>query len=295
MVRACWVISVAMLLIAGANADAQGTLQRARDAVHPAPASDPAASSTGAGSAVGGFLGSVFDGETDIFTGTATVGLVALAPFIGPLLLVEDGYESRMFFSLHPYAGTQRGYLMHSRDNAVRFNDDADAKEILRKLWAVRLTLENGNDFRGLNRFGAAVKIDTADRIGIVTTWHYFRERLGCGCVDECLIGDTNVTFRFAQNEAASFYAGAGLRVFSDRWRTEYGFNFTYGGDWFPMRPFVVSGVFDAGNLGSAGVIHFRGTLGATWRGWEVFAGYDFLRIGAANLQGPMAGVRWWF
>jgi hypothetical protein len=30
-------------------------------------------------------------------------------------------------------------------------------------------------------------------------------------------------------------------------------------------------------------------------RGWEVFTGYDFLRIGSVNLQGPLLGLRLWF
>jgi hypothetical protein len=36
-------------------------------------------------------------------------------------------------------------------------------------------------------------------------------------------------------------------------------------------------------------------SVGAIWNGWELFAGYDFLRIGTVNLQGPMVGLRFWF
>jgi hypothetical protein len=32
-----------------------------------------------------------------------------------------------------------------------------------------------------------------------------------------------------------------------------------------------------------------------THKRWETFGGYDFLRIGTVNLQGPMVGLRLWF
>jgi hypothetical protein len=166
---------------------------------------------------------------------------------------------------------------------------------VQRDKWAVRVALENGNDFNGINRVGGQLKIENANRWGIVSNWNYFHERLSCGCIDETVIGDTNITFRFAQNEIVSLYSGLGFRMIADRRQSDFGFNFTYGGDWFPVRPLIVSGVFDAGTLGYAGVVHGRATMGAIWHGCEVFAGYDFLRIGNANLQGPMAGVRYWF
>ena len=83
--------------------------------------------------------------------------------------------------------------------------------------------------------------------------------------------------------------------MLSDRKQTDFGFNFSYGGDLFPRRPWVISTSIDAGNLGSAAVFHARGSVGAIWHGCEFFTGYDFLRVGSTNLQGPMAGVRFWF
>jgi hypothetical protein len=35
--------------------------------------------------------------------------------------------------------------------------------------------------------------------------------------------------------------------------------------------------------------------MGLIHRHWELFGGYDFYRIGAVDLQGPMAGLRLWF
>jgi hypothetical protein len=90
-------------------------------------------------------------------------------------------------------------------------------------------------------------------------------------------------------------YAGLGCRLLTDDRDTRAGVNFVYGGDWFPARPLVVSASCDLGNLDAAFVVRARATVGAAWRRWEVFGGYDFLRIGSVNLQGPMLGLRVWF
>ena len=42
-------------------------------------------------------------------------------------------------------------------------------------------------------------------------------------------------------------------------------------------------------------VTRVRASVGVQFRHAELFAGYDWLRIGGADLHGPMAGVRLWF
>jgi hypothetical protein len=273
-----------------------------RDEVRPANSSNSAGSSGSSsksddndsilGSLLGGLLSAQdCDGNS---IGGALLAYTAIAPFYVPARLLGDEYKYRFFFTHYPYANGFHGYQIVSADIADQLYRQ-DTSDVPRREWSMRLSVENGNDFSGLNRFNGQFRIDHESRFGIITNWNYLHERLACGCTDETVIGDTNVTFRFAQNEVSNLYAGLGFRVLSDRYQTDFGFNFTYGGDWFPMQPFVVSAVFDAGTLGSAGVIHGRGSLGAIFHGWEFFAGYDFLRIGHTNLQGPMAGVRWWF
>jgi hypothetical protein len=161
--------------------------------------------------------------------------------------------------------------------------------------WCVRLTLEDGNDFSSLNRLGGQLLVESIYRVGLLANMNYFNERLSTGRHDEMTIGDFNVTFRFAQSEWAQFRAGLGARTSFDHGNQDWGFNFHYGADFFLMQPWVVSASMDAGTLGSAGVIHGRATAGVIWNRWEIFAGYDFLRIGNVNLQGPTLGVRLWF
>ena len=57
----------------------------------------------------------------------------------------------------------------------------------------------------------------------------------------------------------------------------------------------VAGATMETGTLGSASVVHGRATIGATFHGWELYTGYDFLRVGNVNLQGPVVGLRFWF
>ena len=118
---------------------------------------------------------------------------------------------------------------------------------------------------------------------------------LGGGQSDETLLGDTELTYRFVQREWVQMHAGLGFRLLADRWDTRAGFNFFYGADVYPVAPLVLSTAVDLGNLDAAFVVHARFTAGVNYRNWELLAGYDFLRVGSVNLQGPLLGLRFWF
>jgi hypothetical protein len=265
-----------------------GRLQRVRDDVNSSSSSGQSSGSSSCNddSILGNLFGCLLNG---LFSSE-----VLLAPFYIPAAMLDDDYHHNMPFTPYPYVGSYRGYQVLPIETAQELYD-IETNDVLRKNWAGRVSIENGNDFSGLNRFNGQLRLEHLSRFGIITNWNYFREDLGNGRYDETVIGDTNLTFRFAQNEIASMYAGLGFRVLTDRQQTNFGFNFTYGGDWFPRRPWVVSTSIDVGNLGGAGVFHVRATVGAVVRGWEIFAGYDLLCIGDTNLQGPLAGLRWWF
>jgi hypothetical protein len=233
-----------------------------------------------------GFLGELF--------GPMILGAVAF-PFVGPHALLEDDFGIDGFFARYPYADGRIGYLWTDQHEGEFASPETRPPPAARRTWAIRLSLEDGNDFRGLNRLGTQAVLDTTSRFGVRTNWNYLNESLGGGRSDETVLGDVNLTFRFAQNEIVRFYAGLGFRLMTDRQDTHFGFNFTYGIDVFPVKPLVLSSSFDVGSLGSAAVFNVRATAGVVHRGWEVFGGYDFLRIGSVNLQGPVAGLRLWF
>ena len=82
---------------------------------------------------------------------------------------------------------------------------------------------------------------------------------------------------------------------FIDQYGDDWGVNFHADADWFIRQPWVLSTVFDYGNVGNAAVTHVRGTVGLMLDRWEVFAGYDYECVGTVPIRGPVAGVRVYF
>ncbi len=229
----------------------------------------------------------------DELFGEATWKALAF-PYWLPHRLLHDDFQRDNQFAAYPYANQYPGYLWQGRWLGPELDSLREA-ELPSHCWSVRLSSEDGNDFHGLNRVGIRAALDSAWRAGLQSNWNYLREIIGGRWRDQTLLGDTSVTYRFAQHERIEMYSGLGFRVLTDPRSTNWGANFVYGLDWFPARPLVVSASFDAGNLGSASVIHSRATVGAAVRRCELFGGYDFLRIGSVNVQGPTAGLRLWF
>jgi hypothetical protein len=283
-----WCVLLALLVAATPAAAQEGRLERVREETG---GHSDSSHGSGGGSgcdpglddALAGLIGPVF--------------LYALAgPFVVPHAALGDNFDVDATFPSYPYPDGHPGYLWLGRVAGGEASDAGEYHEPAgQRGWSVRLALEDGNDFRGLNRLGGSLVLDTTSRFGLRADWNYYRERLACGCVDETTLGDLNLTYRFAQHEMALFYAGVGFRALADSSTSRFGFNFLYGADFFPVWPFVVSTSFDLGDLGSAFVVHGRGTAGVVWRNWELFGGYDFLRVGSVNLQGPLLGVRFWF
>jgi hypothetical protein len=127
----------------------------------------------------------------------------------------------------------------------------------------------------------------------------HFEEHGAPGGPDRLTVGDCNLVFRFAQAERAEFRAGVGFNwlVHPDEGMgpSDFGFNFTYGADFFPRKPWVLSADLDAGNLGHAGLFRFRATGGVMLRSVEIYTGYEYLDIGRTQFNMLLAGVRAWF
>jgi len=217
---------------------------------------------------------------------------VFLSPFRIPHAALEGDSPSKAYFPDYPYLKSQPGHLYFpEHDNTATAQDEA----IRLRQWSLRLAGEEGNDFRGMNRVGIRASLDTSSRFGLQSNWNFLSESLDGGGRDSTVLGDTNLTYRFAQNEKAQMHTGIGLRLLTDSSATHAGFNFLYGVDLFPRKPWTVSAMFDVGNAGSAFIVHGRAALGASLRHFDFYAGYDFMRIGSVNVQGPMLGLRFWY
>jgi hypothetical protein len=255
----------------------QGALQKIREEAKGSSDSKSSSDDDDSGSGCGGD-----DGCGELLM------VALLAPFGLPHLALGDDFDSYGYFPPYPYAEGARGYMQIGPDGSETQPD-------FTRVWSGRVAVEESNDFDRINRVAGRLLLETTSRFGFQTNWTYLHESLPCGRSDESALGDFNLTFRFAQNEFAQMRAGVGARVMTDRWATNWGFNFTYGADVFPIRPGVLSATIDAGTLGSAGLFRAQGSIGLLYRRYEIYGGYDYMRIGSTNLQGPTVGLRLWF
>ena len=136
--------------------------------------------------------------------------------------------------------------------------------------------------------------MDTSSRAGLNASVSQLEERLPTGR-DQLWLGDVNAVLRFAQSEWAEFRTGFGVNWMADSREANFGFNFNYGADIFPYKPWVISSTIDAGTLGFAALFRFRSTVGVVVRNVEVYTGYEYLDIERTHTNSLVAGLRFWF
>ena len=184
---------------------------------------------------------------------------------------IGDHYRYLGKFAAYPYENDEPGYMVLPAGR-----DDT-------KFWSLRTRGEYADNFDGLQHFGGQVLWESAIRLGVDSTFDYRREASGQTLHDSLWMGDANVVFRFAQSEQLTMRTGLGMNWLADSNDSDFGFNFTYSGDWFPVQPWIFSSELDWGRLGNAGLIHVRTTAGVNYHHCEIYGGYDFTRIGSAT------------
>ncbi len=210
------------------------------------------------------------------------VGAAVTSPVWAPKYLLDDNYRTPGYFPPHPYEKS-RGSLVLA----------TEPYEPLRP-WSAQASLSYGDDFDGLARTAGQVLVSTTQRIDFDTEWNWYREDQPDGA-ESIHTGDFNVMFRCAQSVRAQLRIGLGLNWLVDEEDQDVGFNFTYGAQIFPIKPWVLAAELDWGTLGNAPLLHVRATAGLVFHGCELFTGYDYRSIGQADLMGPMVGLRYHF
>lgn len=215
------------------------------------------------------------------FLGTVFLSAV-LAPFTIPKSLVETEESETLSFLDYPYADDLPGMMA---------NKPTDSPH--EKKWDGTLQTFVIPETHDIMRYGGRLVLE-ADRIGIDTETNCWTESLTSDN-SQLWIGDANLIVRFAQSEITQCRAGIGVNWMADSKGAEAGFNFTYGFDWFPRKPWTISTIFDIGTLGGGSLFHNRTTAGVMLGPVEAFAGYDYFKIGSTNFHGPVAGLGWRF
>ena len=220
-----------------------------------------------------------------------TLGTVT-SPFWVPRGIVADDTWDSGYFARYPYRCDLDGY-MGTEPSVVHTCYPWLADE--HYSWLLRARAEYADDFDDLSRVGGQVLLDSASRWGLDTEFNHWREDLGFGRHDSLWTGDLNVVYRFAQSPKTQMRTGVGCNWLSDTVGSEFGFNFTYGGDWFPHDPWIVSAEIDWGKLGNATLFHGRTTLGVHFHRFEIYSGYDYYDVGNTQINGIVSGLRLWY
>lgn len=218
--------------------------------------------------------------ELPIFGEILGHGVIALigGPFVLPHLALNDDLYDTTYFPDYPYDNDEGSLIVfkHRGDEGKDF--------------ASRLQVFNVTDFDDLNRVQFRLQADHANRIGVDTEAGWWQQKFPSGS-DDLWLGDFNLTYRFAQSEHVQFRTGLGANWLADTGRSDIGINFTYQVDLFPVRPWTISALMDAGSLGHAGLFHGRTTFGVMLRQFEAFMGYDYFRLGDFQTHGLLSGV----
>lgn len=223
------------------------------------------------------------------------------SPWWLPHHAAGDSFGRTYAYPAHPYAGGIDGYVRYAGSRLPEGQGAApNGYRNLGGRAALRFVAEGGPVLgdvapgeESLARLSFAARLSTNQRFEIESAWTQFTEKLAVG-YDQLWIGDINAVMQFAQNEHVQFHSGLGVRAMLDRGDNAYGANFTYGFDLYPVRPLVFSGDMDLGNLGAAGFVQLRGTVGLIVSGVEAFAGWDTMWVGDERLGGPILGLRAW-
>lgn len=220
------------------------------------------------------------DGDDDSGLGEflAAGTLIGVAsPFWAPPAFLGDNYSQTGYFPDHPYTNAEGGLLY---DKSPKGAHDSN----------IILQGQYGDDFDDIFHANGRVLMEHSSRFGFDTEFFYRNEEIPTGH-DELWTGDFNLTYRFAQNEYWQFRTGLGVNWLVYDRESDTGINFTYGADWFPDDPWVVSGVLDWGRIGDASLFHGRTTIGISHNGVGIFTGYDFFEIGNQEMHAWINGV----
>jgi hypothetical protein len=211
------------------------------------------------------------------------IGLVVTAPYWVPNRALGDEFNVPAYFLRYPY--------WHDEPGSMFTIDPYGARH---RTWQTEWAFEFADNFDDLDRFGGHFRLSTTSRFDLESNWNTLEERTFQGR-DHVTIGDVDLLFRFAQSETLQFRSGFGANWFDDHQGAIAGFNFRYGVDWYPHRPWHFASVLDLGELGKAGLAHFRTTAGISYARWELYSGYDYRVIGSVHFGGPLAGVQFRF
>ncbi len=229
------------------------------------------------------------------------------------------------FFLSYPYAGGRPGNLLRLRLPYAQLEpegcgwSDADCRPeaevvacidadcyqerhgaetelppVAKDLHSGRLQLfsDMGKDSEGLLRTTLGLWLGSNGWFGFDTRWTYWAEFLDDGTTDGLWMGDVNLHLQLINLPALQWSAGAGPRLLADADGKSAGANLTTKIELYPVMPLALRVEGDTGNLGSAWVWEVRSSAGVMLNRFEVYGGYDLLRVADIRFDSWVVGLR---
>ncbi len=222
------------------------------------------------------------------FAGLAAgIGAIAgaTAPWWAPPKVIDDDAKIGGRFPRHPYENGHGGFLI--------LDNDLSQPETRTGGFFFRGSADTGSDFKGIERTGFNLHLENRSRFGIDAGWSKFNVKPGSNATADFDVGDANFIYRFAQSEHAQWWTGAGVNWSEVSGAVRrYDLNLTYGADICIGDPWMFSFQLD---VGADSYLHGQATLGAQWKGVEIFAGFDYTDVEKNDVSSMIAGLRLWF
>jgi hypothetical protein len=208
----------------------------------------------------------------------------------------DGGHRHEHVPHSHPYEPplpVLAGPAVEYRDDGLSEIYERDISDVLETPGYSRFDVTYGDNSGDVDWIGGHLLLGRG--IGIDTEWDHFEESLSSGRQDQLWIGDFNVILGGPINDRLNVYIGGGISWLDDEIATDAGANFTIGGDYFLHENVVWTGAVDVGKIGGASYFHGATTVGLKFECLEIYTGYDYYDIGDTQIDGIMAGLRFWF
>lgn len=183
-------------------------------------------------------------------------------------------------------------------------DSDADVRLIARRsrrrgptAASIRIRGQFGDDGDGVTAKGGSLLFTMPAGLGIDAEAHRRDQNLKGVGTNRFWTGDLNLVWQTPRNPRFSFRTGLGAAWLIDPKDERFGPAATTGFDFMFQKPapFVLSTEFDYGYIDGDTLYHIRATGGFVYGPFEIFAGRDWYRLDALNLDAWIAGGGLWF
>jgi hypothetical protein len=194
------------------------------------------------------------------------------------------------------YPGKRRPPL-HAPDYA--YSPYPYAQEGSSRTWRLDATAEGAYAFNDTARTNVGVRIFSG-ALELSASANLFVAPYGTGAtvfgtrVETAWLGDVGGSLASPTADGVHFHYGGGALYWNNEGQGATGGYGSYGIDFFPLDPIIISTVAKVGGLGGQWYFDIRGTAGVSLGQIEAYVGYSHLRVGGVSLGGPLMGIRMW-